>query len=219
MRPPIETRLRREALRCGNPYKPHNDRYRCIFTHIPKAAGISIEAALFSEKVGHKKILWYALHDYRRFADYFKFTFVRNPFARMVSAFFFLKKGGRNQFDARWARQHLSAFSDLETFVDALQDESFATPILAWQHFSPQYPYVTDPSGRILVDFIGKVETIETDFQFVCSRLNVRATLAHHNQSNHKDFRTYFNDRMYEIVYNLYKMDFTLFDYDRESTT
>jgi hypothetical protein len=210
----IEALVRQEAQRAGDPYLPHNDTYRCIFIHIPKAAGISIEAALFSEKVGHKKILWYALHDYQRFTSYFKFTFVRNPFARVVSAFFFLKKGGRNRFDAHWAEQHLSAFNRLDEFVYALQDKSFAMSILAWQHFSPQYPYVTDPYGRILVDFIGKVETIDTDFRYVCSQLNVRTALPHHNRSHHNDFRTYFNDRMTEIIHQLYKTDFLLFDYD-----
>ena len=219
IRPQTETELRQEARRVGNPYKPHNDKYRCIFTHIPKAAGISLESALFSEKVGHKRILHYALYDGRRFKDYFKFTFVRNPFDRVVSAFFFLKKGGRNRFDEQWAQRNLSSFNDIDEFVYALENKTFATSILSWQHFSPQYPYVTDLNGRILVDFIGKVETIEADFQYVCSQLNVRAALAHHNRSHHKNFRAYFNDRMYEIIYNLYKMDFLLFDYDIESST
>ena len=213
-----ETTLRQEARRFGNPYKPYNDKYRCIFTHIPKAAGISIESALFSEKIGHKIILWYAFYDIQRFKDYFKFTFVRNPFARVVSAFFFLKKGGRNRFDAEWAEQNLSSFKDIGGFIYALENRSFARSILSWQHFSPQYPYITDLDGRILVDFIGKVETIDADFEYVCSQLNVRTTLPHQNQSNHKDFRTYFNDRMYEIIYNLYKMDFVMFDYDIESS-
>ena len=219
LRQQTETILRQEARRFGNPYKPHNDKYRCIFTHIPKAAGLSIESALFSEKVGHKIILWYEFYDAQRFKDYFKFTFVRNPFARVVSAFFFLKNGGLNRFDVQWAEQNLSSFKDIHEFVYALENRSFATSILSWQHFTPQYAYVTDLKGRILVDFIGKVETIDIDFQYVCSQLDVRTALPHHNRSNHKNFRTYFNDRMYEIIYNLYKIDFRLFDYDPESSS
>lgn len=219
IRQQTETILQQEARRFGNPYKPHNDKYRCIFTHIPKAAGISVESALFSEKVGHKILLWYAFYDSQRFKDYFKFTFVRNPFARVVSAFFFLKKGGRNRFDAQWAVRNLSPFKDIEEFVDALENRTFARSILSWQHFSPQYSYVTDLDGRILVDFVGKVETIEVDFQYICSQLNIRTALPHHNRSNHEDFRTYFDNRRYEIIYDLYKMDFLLFDYDIESST
>lgn len=35
----------------------------------------------------------------REFEDYFKFTFVRNPWDRLLSAFLFLKKGGANKVD------------------------------------------------------------------------------------------------------------------------
>ena len=107
---------------------------------------------------------------------------------------------------------------DIDEFIYALENRSFARSILSWQHFSPQYPYITDLDGRILVDFIGKVETIKTDFEYVCSQLNIRADLPHHNRNNHSDFLTHFNDRMYEIIYKLYKMDFLLFDYDLESS-
>ncbi|MFP4354891.1 MAG: sulfotransferase family 2 domain-containing protein [Phycisphaerae bacterium] len=72
------------------------DKYRCIFVHIPKAAGVSVCQTLFGNLAGgHDTIEKYqkvfSWSDYKR---YFKFTFVRNPWDRLASAYRFLRKGG-----------------------------------------------------------------------------------------------------------------------------
>ena len=67
-------------------------RHRCIFVHIPKTAGTSVEAALgwFTEYTrgaqDHRSIrkLREAITP-DEFCTYFKFTFVRNPWDRVVS--------------------------------------------------------------------------------------------------------------------------------------
>ena len=70
------------------------DEKKCIFFHIPKTAGISLVKALFGDlDWGHRDVNYYInVFDKKRFNDYFKFTFVRNPYDRLFSAYSFLKK-------------------------------------------------------------------------------------------------------------------------------
>ena len=88
----------------GYTYKPYDD-YRCIFVHIPKAAGMSICRSLFGNLAGgHATLSDYQIIFPRlEFESYFKFTFVRNPWDRVFSAYNFLKKGGATEFDRQWA--------------------------------------------------------------------------------------------------------------------
>ena len=71
------------------------DKHRCIFVHIPKCGGISVGRALFGTYYGnHMNALTYQLiFDKSTYDAYFKFTFVRNPWSRLFSAFHFLRNG------------------------------------------------------------------------------------------------------------------------------
>jgi uncharacterized protein Usg len=64
-------------------------RYKCIFLHIPKAAGTSIERLLsgadidIPQKVPRKRGFSHFLNEH---LDYYVFSVVRNPYNRFVSA-------------------------------------------------------------------------------------------------------------------------------------
>lgn len=199
-----------------SPFKDINDKYRTIFIHIPKCAGISIEDALFNKKIGHSYLWHYQVFDKERFNKYFKFTFVRNPWDRLVSAYFFMKKGGRNPFDKKWAEQHLSDINSFQEFVEKLNNKNFRRVVLAEQHFRPQYKYVCDYKENILTDFTGRLENIEKDFDYVSKRLGINAKLPHFNKSKKGNYKNYYNYRMKQIVANIYKKDIKLFNYKFE---
>jgi hypothetical protein len=130
----------------GRSLKPF-DVHRCIFVHITKCAGISVSRSLFGNLGGaHLRIPHYQLiFSAHEFSCYFKFTFVRNPWARLVSAFLFLKGGGANSADRAWAQQNLSRFADFDTFV-----RRWIAPhnVLSWKHFVPQHRFLCEPRGR-----------------------------------------------------------------------
>lgn len=76
------------------------DKYKCIFIHVPKTAGVSVAKSLLGKPTVH----WSALNcrlifGKEDFNNYFKFSFVRNPFTRLISAYEFLRNGGYGPSD------------------------------------------------------------------------------------------------------------------------
>lgn len=207
-------RYRQEEREEAYSLKPLDD-LQCIFIHIPKCAGQSIRKSLFENLLpGHITLYTYQMIFSRKtFQDYFKFSFVRHPMDRLVSAFLFMKEGGAHDQDERWSQKYLSDFQDFETFVmTGLDDER----ILAYPHFRPQTSFLTGQNGKIGTDFIGHLESIKKDFIQVTSILGVERELVHINKTRAKDdeYATYYSDDMKDTVMSVYKRDFDVLGYD-----
>lgn len=182
------------------------DYYKCIYVHIPKTGGISVNDALWGNPGGvHKNMEDYAKIFGRKTLDeYFTFTIVRNPWARLVSAWVFMKAGGQHARDARWAEKHLAGIDDFQIFVQEWVNES---NIRKGIHFIPQVDFLK-LDGRISVDFIGKLENIRQDFETVKQRIGLPyAQLPHKNKSAHKDFRDYYTAETRDLVAAVYRED------------
>ena len=139
---------------------------KCIFVHVPKTGGQSIERAFLEARglsweersvlllrpndnlkkgpprLAHLTASKYTELDHvapKMFREYFKFGFVRNPWKRLISEYNFRQLGGSLEFTA-WL----------------LND--FPTPGWsdAYRHVMPQSDYLYDSTGRCLVDFIGR---------------------------------------------------------------
>ncbi len=184
------------------------DYYKCIFIHVPKAAGISVSKTLFGNLGGaHNKLTHYQhLYTKSTFEEYYKFTFVRNPWERLFSAYHFLKKGGISPRDVVWVEENLSHIHDFQSFVMSWLEEDRLND---WFHFIPQVDFLTDTSGKVAMDFIGKYEELEAGFDNVCARLKVNKKLPHLNKTtalkrNYKDFYT---GEMIDKVARIYKKD------------
>ncbi len=164
-------KLRAGVTEDGYSLKPFDDR-KCIFIHIPKCAGQSIRNTLFENLLpGHINIYTYQMVFPKvTFERYFKFTFVRNPWDRLVSAYLFMKAGGAHEIDNEWAMKYLSDFPDFESFIhNGLAREE----ILNWPHFRPQVNFLRGQNGEIRIDFIGRVENIQKDIEIVKERLGI----------------------------------------------
>ena len=75
-----------------------------------------------------------------------------------------------------------------------------------------------DRSGKVNLDFIGRFETLEKDFELLTARLGVLASLPKTNTSPRgRDYRSYYDDESIEIVAKLYSRDIELFGYSFES--
>lgn len=190
------------------------DQMKCIFVHIPKCAGKSVSDALFGKFTGHFFLRQYQLiYSTQEYADYYKFTFVRNPWDRVVSAYEFLKAGGLNNKDRMWAEQNLSSYEDFNSFcLGWLNRENARTS----QFFHPQYEFICLGNCRTPgVDFVGYFENLRADFDHVSRRLGLSASLPHVNRSKRKvDFREYYTPVTRQIVADVYREDIEILGYD-----
>jgi hypothetical protein len=207
--------------RQGSPYQPYNDDLRCIFVHVPKVAGLSIVAALFGlansdpRQPGHRAAWEYRWYDSKRFRQYFKFGFVRNPYDRFLSAFRFLQRGGLNDSDRRYMEEYISGHRAVDDFVSRLQkDTSFRRRALVYPHFRLQADYLCGGGGNVLLDFVGRYECLRGDFVIVRDRLGTGGNLPWVNQSN-PSFRDDLGSAHRRFLWKIYKRDFQTFGYPR----
>jgi hypothetical protein len=186
-----------------------------IFVHIPKCGGIAIGQAVFGCVTGQHM----SIHKYRlmfsktQFDKMFKFTFVRNPWDRLVSAYHFLEAGGIGQTDSRLAENSVLRFNGFDDFVKGFIDQnSGAMPV----HFIPQYRFLCYSQTDLPeVDFIGKLETVQEDFDTICRRMGIenRLNVKNRTSSRPSDYRKSYTPQTADIVARAYRRDIELFDY------
>ncbi len=202
----------------GYSYRPF-DEHRCIFVHVPKAAGVSVCRSLFGNLAGgHATVSKYSgLFSRRDFAEYFKFTFVRNPWDRLYSAYRFLRAEGLNPRDRAWARTHLQPYDNFDAFVKrGLARRDVARK---W-HFRPQNTLLRFPWHRdVAVDFVGYYENLEEDFRYVAGRVFGAAapTLVHANRTRSPEsmppYTEVYSEVAASIAADVYGEDIELFGY------
>ena len=189
------------------------DQLKCVFVHIPKTGGLSISKTLFNNLGGsHRSISDYSLiFNQYEFTNYYKFTLVRNPFDRLASAYFFLKKGGFNPYDKNWFQSNIAVYQSFEEFVlNWVNPKNVFTGI----HFVPQYKFISI-NNQIVMNDVFKHEEIDDAFNSIAKRLNFSGPeLSNLNvgieQSNYKEL---YSKQMVKVVKKTYSPDFQLFDY------
>jgi hypothetical protein len=194
------------------------DKKKAIFIHIPKCAGIAVKKALFSDiATAHTKLSAYCrVFEPDLFLAYFKFTFVRNPWDRLVSAYHFLKGGGYGEGDKRWFERELATYEDFDDFVrNWLKPKNIHRHI----HFCPQVEFLRDENhDGVGIDYVGFYENIEKDFDYIARRIGVGNSLKRENVSAHKSYKDYYNETTRNIVRQVYLQDIEQFGYDFENT-
>jgi chondroitin 4-sulfotransferase 11 len=175
----------------------------CIFIHIEKTGGTSIEKALGLAPQQHYLIREIPPQEKE---GKFKFAFVRNPWDKVVSQYHFrifasqtMNKAVHPDFND-WV---VGAYSyKSKRWIDY--------PIM----FEPCKYWITEEDGSIGVDFIGRFERLTEDWKVVQRNIGGVAELTHQNKSGRvKDYRTYYNDRTAEIISHHFKDDIEMFGY------
>lgn len=201
---------------------------RCIFLHIPKNGGTSVGRTLFGEYGGNHMPMgsYQLIYDRADFESFHKFCFSRNPYDRLLSGYRFGTRGATRVDGARESQRHVRARKPL--LVSAFgESESFEQFVLEWvnpanvrifEHLRPQHRFACDPSGKLAVDFVGRVENFDADFQTVCERLGVERELMHDRQTHAADsdaatWRDEYTPAMRKVVEEVYAKDLRLFDY------
>ena len=210
-------------------------RHRFAFIHVPKTGGSSIFAALAPHgddadgywanrclarlgiHVNH-----YAPWPQRKFRphtpaatlrrnlpgvvfdDLFTFAFVRNPWDLLVSYYHFLAAGQAHATHVSHRRRHVACLPDFEAYVgyEIRRGKISQTRLVA------------DRRGRTLVSFLGRFESLAADFDHICRRIGVTATLPRSNPSVHGDYREYYSPRLAALVRDHFAEDIERFGYE-----
>jgi len=197
------------------------DATKSIFIHIPKAGGISVIKSLYGNKAGgighrtYKHFQW--IYGERAFNEYYKFTFVRNPYDRLLSAYSFLKKGGMNHIDRRFNEEILSQYKTFEEFVMKGLTEKHVSDLEVWTHFYPQTRFIYDENDNLAVDFVGRFESFNEDYEKIRQKIGSGEKLKHLNKTKDKkakDYKEAYTAEMREKTAEIYRKDLELLGYD-----
>lgn len=175
-----------------------NDK-KILFVHIPRTGGSSIKSSLdLHDKLFKKSPSFLDYHTPFRNIDniydsYFKFTFVRNPWDRFVSLYFFNK-----------STRYQKMFPNRLTTLIAKKYE-----FKEWLDIFPYRKFQQVDYGVLELDFIGRYETIQDDFNTIFNKkLNVE------NSTDKKHYSYYYDDEGVDKVYTLAKLDINTFKYE-----
>jgi hypothetical protein len=187
----------------------------CIFVHVPKAAGTTINHALYGRSLGH-----YPIGEIRRAFPglvnrCFVFSVVRNPYARALSAYRFAKAGRTADMGiAHPEKYRIPAF---ETFSSFVLDWLVHQDLERVDHvFRPQHRYVCI-DGIIAVDNLYKLESLSEHIPAIEQRLGRALRLEPKNVvPGGDDFRLDFRENaIRDAVFGVYRKDFELLGYER----
>lgn len=138
----------------------------------------------------------------------FNFTFVRNPYGRVVSGYFYLLNK-QDDFNKKFKMRDDFTFEEYVKRICEINDKE------ADNHFKSlsEHHQIKNNLGHL--HFIGKLETAEQDFQKVCNILRIKnLPLLHKNKTKHQHWKHYYTNELREMVYNKYFEDFINFGYD-----
>ena len=200
-----------------------------VFIWIPKSAGTSVYEMLgappllktehlIRSRFANKDLVTFGHVDYGQLLreNYvssefdrtaYKFAFCRNPYARMVSLYFYSQRVGR-----------LSTEISFLEFCRQLADQS-CEPIGLYnsEGLSQCNPQCCWLEG-FDVDFVGRVESLQRDLAVVMGELGLdaKSEVPQLNSTSHRKHQDYYCRESRELVERLYADDFAAFGYHKD---
>jgi hypothetical protein len=196
------------------------NKHKIVFVHIPKTGGTSIEkffgVDVIQTKnkldpvrlVGHDR----STNEYLQHlplqkihqkcpdvieSNYFSFCFVRNPWSRFVSSFLY--------------EQTLKKFKTEYDFKRFALKPGFANR----QHSMQQSSFIVNTKNEIIIDFIGRFENLQEDFDVVCKKNGIptKQLPAENSTISKRCYTKYYDDETRNIIANRFKQDIKMFGY------
>jgi hypothetical protein len=146
--------------------------------------------------------------------DYYIFTFVRNPFERIVSLYInkFLDKKKITEVGFEYENYLGGIFHQDMSFREFVSIISNVPEKISERHFKSQ-SYLIKQAPK--VDYIGKLESMNNDYKMLSDKYSL-PELPHSNKSPKYNYREFLNIESIEKIYKRYKNDIELFGYLNE---
>lgn len=170
-------------------------KHKFVFIHSPKTAGTSIRKVFCYSPYFNKELIIGRWHNIRQeqytkspfisrdiwthttalagkeffkkngwnWDSYFKFGFIRNPWDRMMSSYRYLIENIKNRKNPNPKNVEIyETFRD-KPIKDFIMEKSVGDPTLK---------YLCDKNGNLMVDYLGKFETLQRDIKSIIARID-----------------------------------------------
>lgn len=208
-----------------------SNKYRFIYFSIPKVATRSILNALHRDQKFNMETCEYGVKSedilkIKDYENYFKFSFVRNPWSRVVSCYLDkIKNPSKNSFKAIISRYDIKPNISFKDFVYFLINNRDGGDKRGDRHWISQHLFISDKNNKLFVDFCGKFENLDKDFLMVCEKMGIdKMVLPKLNtrfgwnpgEKYKKDFyyyRDFYDNETRNMINDRYKKDINIFNY------
>ena len=138
-----------------------------------------------------------------KWATYYKFAFIRNPYDKLVSAWYHI-----NRFNI--------PFKNYFNLINTCNDVEYM------HMFLPQIRNIINTTGRIYINYLGKFETLEDDFQIILKNIGIK-NIIHEtdkklNKRDHKPFYEYYDQEILNKANLILKEDFKCLNFIKYDT-
>ena len=137
-------------------------------------------------------------------SGYFKFTIVRNPWARYFSFFKYFKSYGEKYLSRdksiNWREPEINQGKLCIELFENKDDKTVLKNIIL--NNDSQDSYYCDENGKIIVDHIATFEDLENEFVFLCDRVGVKTSILQHGNksSNSPNMHDIYNQELIDLV-------------------
>lgn len=217
--------------------------YNMIYMAVPKAANSSIKSALWQllsqdvvSTVGgaededrisarHRNELFrrdirLMKHQVSKYPSYLSFTFVRNPWDRLVSCYMDKIRSSARKEDGSFYRKDDKAMYSNSSLRPQMPFDEFVESVCKTpdrrsnRHFRSQHTFFQDRKGNLLVSEIGCFERLSEDFDRIIQLVGAQQiSLPHVRRSDRGDYREFYTPKLRDMVARRYATDISLLEY------
>lgn len=198
-------------------------RKKFLFISVPKTASTVIRRSLnpfanirgehrkdsyFFHHVTGEKMKEYFVKENLDWGDYYKFAFVRNPYSKMVSEYFYALKCLNDPKIQQVAPHYYMDCNRVASEAASFRDYVLK-PMFQGMHSKCASHWIPED-----FDFVGKFENLQEDYKVVCENIDIPyKPLPKKNKTQHKHYTSYYDRETIHFVYEKYKNTIIKYNY------
>ena len=188
---------------------------KLIFIHIPKNAGTSIIKAIGEDKIIDKSIEQYKEHYKKYWNDYKKFTVVRDPIDRFVSAYKFARMGESELFSLvgrKGLEKHPHYDFCNSMCINEYVSFIYNNPKKINYWIIPQTFFILNKNKKIEIDYIARYENLLEDLK----KIGIDNIQKLNASEIDNDNLIQLTKRSKQLLHEIYDIDYQNFSYSKD---